>query len=304
MLIGMLGWIVLLNLTLTGSFMLVTGYDTYALVGTFKNSTYLYDYNGNLIKKVDIYGYPSYSNGYYVITNNTKVYLLKEDGTLSNITLPFSSQYSVMGAEGIVSCANYCALIDNNGKVLKTFLNTTTYKVVTSWDKYITVIDWNNNAVYLVDPSNFTTIKTINVNSPMWATNCGNYLAIAYRFPDRITIIDLDTGKNVTILNATATALSFDDNCEYLASAEWYYMRGRVYSLNGSVVYEVNLQGDVEFVSWKASYLAFSASGIKTHVMLIKQTSQTPSLSLPWMSALIVVLTALLRRKVRQSQNA
>ena len=289
----MLNLIMLVNLTIAGFFSLVPGEDTYAIIGNFGNLTYLYDYEGKLIKVVDVYGAPSYYNGYYVITNATKVYLLKEDGTLINLTLPFSSRYSVMGDKGIVSCASYCVLMDANGNVIKVFLNGTGDKVVTSWNKYITVVDWFDDVVYVVDPSTFAVVKTINVTSPMWATNCNNYVAVAYRYPDRISIFDLDSGNNVTINNATATMLDFDDDCNYLASAEWYYMRGRVYSLNGSVAYEIAMKGDVEYVAWRGQHLAFSAAG--SQLIMLRQAQLAPSL--PWIPVIALLVPFLISRR-------
>jgi len=248
-------------------------------VASAGNCAFIFDPNGNLLNKVcgnSGMADASYSNGRFGFINwDDYAYITDENGNLIKKVYvgDYYDEAITMTSNGFVACYSECAFFDFDGNKIWD-VDVGEVENGPSYHKgYWYVADWAWNKILVIKDGSI--VKEISYGEYTWDTAvCDNYLAVSTRY--HLYLHDLSDPRNPReIWNRggfdSAFQVAFSPNCKYIAVADRYNHKLKIYDINGNLVLEKGYDDEVWSVAWWMDRVAVGLADGTLHTYRINR---------------------------------
>ena len=252
-------------------------------VASADHCAYTLDPNGNLLNKVcrnDFMYDVSYSDGRFGLINfDDHTYITDENGNLIkkiHVGDDYDSAITLV-LNGFVACAERCAFFDFNGNKLWDVDVGIVENGPSYYQGYWYVADYNWDKLLIIKDGSI--VKEISYGEGVYDTTiCGKYLAVSTCCS--LYLYDLSDPKNPKeIWKAKGfdwvRQVAFSPDCKYIAVADTYNNKLKIYDINGNLVLGKSFNAVVVSVAWWRNRLAVGLEDGTIHVYRVAHLAAT-----------------------------
>jgi len=233
-------------------------------VASRNSCAHVFDRNGNLLNRVcggDYMNDVSYCCGKFGFVNyDGYAYITDQNGDLVK-KIHVRDDYDMaitMTKDGFVACCYRCALFDFNGNKIWDLDVERVDNGPSRYQGYWYVADWYRNKLLIVKEGEI--IKEIYYDEEAYDTAvCGKYLAVGTKH--NLYLYDISNPTNPKELwkvggFKSALQVTFSPDCKYIAVADKYNKKLKIFNIEGDLILEKEYQNRVYSVAWKNDRIA------------------------------------------------
>jgi len=235
---------------------------------------YIFDPNGNLLNKVCsdnfMMSVSFCCERFGFIDNDSHVYITDQNGNLIK-KLYVGNDYDsaiTMVKSGFVACGAKCAFFGFGGKK-KWELNVGGVENGPSYhDDYWYIADWDYGKLFIAENGKMT--HELYYGEPVWDTAvCGDYLAISTC--TRLFLYNISNParpKEIWRVRGIdwARQVTFSPSCKFVAFADTYHRKLKIYDLKRKLVFEKEFDDKVLSIAWKKDKIAVGLGNGHVHI--------------------------------------